>query len=563
MIRELIFLFVGGLGMFLFGMRLMSDGLKATTSDKIKSILTLLTKNRFLAVLLGAGLTALIQSSSGMTVITVGLVNSGLLAFRQAIGVVMGANIGTTLTAWLVSFIGVFKLTDYALIAVGIGFFMTLAPRGSGYRSRGQVLVGLGLLFLGLSFMKDAFHPLRESEAIINALQILSAHPILAVIIGAAVTMLFQSSSATIAIVQLLAFQGLIDFNAAVPLVLGDNIGTTITAEIASFKTSTNAVRTARAHTLFNVVGVTYMLPLVLLGIYQKIVYFIVPGELSTTNVMIHIAVSHSAFNILNTAIMLPLIKYLEKGAILLTPKGSDEVNGMPKYLDRRVMKSPATALVQARLEVLRMAQMCREAIELSYTSFKNKDAKLFKKLIELEDAIDNLQGEITRFLVDLSQQNLEPLQSEELPVWMHSVNDLERIGDHTENLMELTERSIKLRTYLPTDAKNELHIMFKTIIEMSDNILLAIENNDRDRAYEALSCEDRINRLFIEFRDSQIRRLNSGECKAIDGILFIDVINNLEKIGDHYTNIAQAVLKDFQYSYGEINLPPPAKQQQ
>jgi len=562
LIKELIFLFVGGLGMFLFGMRLMSDGLKATTSDKIKRILTLLTKNRFLAVLLGTGLTALIQSSSGMTVITIGLVNSGLLTLSQAIGVVMGANIGTTLTAWLVSFMGVFKITDYALIAVGIGFFMTLAPRGSSFRGRGQVLIGLGLLFLGLGFMKDAFHPLRESPAIINALQTLSVQPILAVIVGAAATILLQSSSATIAIVQLLAFQGLIDINTAIPLVLGENIGTTITAQIAAFNTNINARRTAMAHTLFNLIGTAYILPLVSLGIYLKFINLLIPGQVTTTNIMIYIAVSHSAFNIINTIIMLPLVKYLEKGAILLTPKGSNKINGMPKYLDRRVMKSPATALVQARNEVLRMAQMCREAIELSYTSFTNKDAKLFKKLIELEDAIDNLQGEITRFLVDLSQQHLEPLQSEELPVWMHSVNDLERIGDHTENLMELTERSIKLKTYLPPEAKKELQTMFKTIIEMSDNILLAIENNDRDRAYGALSCENRINHLFIEFRDSQIRRLNSGECKAIDGILFIDVINNLEKIGDHYTNIAQAVLKDFQYSYDEIKLPSPAKQQ-
>jgi len=556
LIKDLIILFIGGLGMFLLGMRLMSDGLKATSSDKIKRILTLLTKNRILAVLLGAGLTAMIQSSSGMTVITVGLVNSGLLTLTQAIGVVMGANIGTTLTAWLVSFMGVFKITDYALLAVAIGFFMTLAPRGKGYKSRGQVLIGLGLLFLGLDFMKDAFHPLRESPAIINAFQTLSVHPILAVIVGAAITMLFQSSSATIAIVQLLAYQGLIDLGTAIPLVLGDNIGTTITAQIAALNTNTNARRTAMAHSLFNLIGVCYILPLVVMGIYQKIVCFITPGELSVSTVMIHIAVSHSIFNILNTILMLPLVGFLEKGAKFLTPKGGDEVNGIPQYLDRRVLKSPATALIQARMEVLRMAQMCREAIELSFNSFINKDAKPFKHLIELEDAIDNLQSEITLYLVDISQHNLEPVQSDELPVWMHSVNDLERIGDHTENIMELTERSIKSKIRLPIEARGELNTMFQTLIEMCDNVMLAIENNDRSKALNALSCEDKINRLFIEFRDSQIHRLNTGTCKILDGIIFIDILNNLEKIGDHLTNIAQAVLRDFQYSYGEIKLP-------
>ena len=514
--------------MFLLGMRMMSDGLKATTSDRIKRILTLLTKNRILGVLLGAGLTALIQSSSGMTVITVGLVNSGLLTLRQSIGVVMGANIGTTFTAWLVSFMGVFKITDYALILVGIGFFMTLAPHGRGYRSRGQVLIGLGLLFLGLGFMKDAFHPLRESPAIINAFQTLSVHPILAVLVGAVVTMLLQSSSATIAIVQLLAYQGLIDFNAAVPLVLGDNIGTTITAELASFKTNVNAKRTARAHTLFNVIGVTYMMPLVMLGIYQKIIYFILPGEVSTTNIMIYIAVSHSTFNIMNTIIMLPLVGFLERGAIFLTKKVESEINGLPQYLDRRLLKSPATALIRARMEVLRMAQMSREALELSFNSFMNMDSKHFKRLIELEEAIDNLQSEITLYLVDISQQHPEPAQSDELPVWMHSVNDLERIGDHTENLMELTERSIRSKVNLPKEAKSELLTMFRTLIEMSDNVYQAIEDNDRDSAYKALSCEDRINHLFVEYRNSQINRLNTGVCKPLDGIIFIDVLNNL-----------------------------------
>lgn len=553
MIKDLIIFLVGGLGMFLLGMRLMSDGLKATSSERAKNILTLLTKNRIIAVLLGAGLTALIQSSSGMTVITVGLVNSGLLTLRQAIGVIMGANIGTTFTAWLVSFVGVFKITDYALIFVGIGFFMTLGPHGKGYKSKGQVLIGLGLLFLGLGFMKDAFQPLRDSQAIINSFQTLGRHPIFAVMIGAGVTIILQSSSATIAMVQLLAFQGLIDFNTAVPLVLGENIGTTITAQIAALNTNTNARRAAMAHTLFNLIGTAYILPLVVLGYYQRFINFIIPGEMSLSNIMIYIAVAHSTFNIVNTAILLPLISLVERGAVLLTPKGSLEIDGLPQYLDKRLLKTPAAALNQARMEVLRMAQMAREALEMSFNSFINKDTRYLKRLGELEDAIDNLQGEITRYLVEVSQQSLEESQSDELPVWMHSVNDLERIGDHTQNLAELTERAIRSHVNLPLVAKDELLIMFRVLIDMCDNVFLAIENNDRDKAYKALSCEDKINRLFIEFRDAQIQRLNSRICQPMDGIIFIDVLNNLEKMGDHLTNIAQAVLRDFQFSYDEF----------
>jgi len=553
LVKDIIILLVGGLGMFLLGMRLMSDGLKATSGEKIKRILTLLTKNPIMAVILGAALTGLIQSSSGMTVITVGLVNSGLLALRQAIGVVMGANIGTTLTAWIVSFVGVVNVRDYALIAVGIGFFLTLTPRGKTYRSKGQVLIGLGLLFLGLGFMKEAFNPLRESTTILNMFQGLSDKPLLAVVFGALVTMMLQSSSATIAIVQLLAFQGLIDFNAAVPLVLGDNIGTTITAEIASFNTNINAKRTARAHTLFNVIGVTYMLPLVILGIYQKIIYFVVPGEISTTNIMIYIAISHTTFNVANTTVMLPLIKYLEKGAIFLSRKAKSEINGTPQYLDRRLLNSPPAALIQARKEVLRMAQLAKEALYTSFNAFFKKDIKLLERVGVLEDAIDNLQGEITRYLVEISQRNLEPEQSDELPVWLHSVNDIERIGDHTENIVDLTERSMRAKLILPDSAKGELKTMFGVLAEMTDNILIAIQDNNRDKALKALSCEDKINRQFIEFRESQIQRLNTGECKPMEGIIYIDMLNNREKIGDHLTNIAQAVLREFHYTLSEM----------
>lgn len=539
--------------MFLFGMRMMSDGLKATSSEKVKRILTLLTKNRFIAVILGAGLTALIQSSSGMTVITVGLVNSGLLTLTQAIGVVMGANIGTTFTAWLVSFVGVFKITDYALFFVGIGFFMTLAPRGFGHRSRGHILIGLGLLFLGLGFMKDAFQPLRDSQAVLDAFQTLGDNPVLGVAIGALATVLLQSSSATIAMVQLLAFQGLISFDAAVPLVLGENIGTTITAQIAAFNTNINARRAAMAHTLFNLFGTAYILPLVAMGLYQKFIYAIVPVELSTANIMMYIAISHSAFNIINTLLLLPAIRLLEKTAIILTPKGSREINGGPVFLDRRLLSSPAAALLQARKEMIRMAEMAREALEMSFNAFIRKSPKDFKKLAEIEDAIDNLQEEITGYLVDISQQKLDETQSDELPVWMHTVNDLERIGDHTENLVELTEKAIRLNANLPDDAVRELQVVYNTLIDMGDHIVLAITENNRDRGFKALSCEDKINRLYIEFRDSQIQRLNTGRCTPYEGIIYIDVLNNLEKIGDHLTNIAQAVLREFHFGYKEI----------
>ena len=538
--------------MFLYGMNLMSDGMKAISSDRVKRILTLLTKNRIIGVLLGTSITAVIQSSSAMTVITVGLVNSGLLTLRQAIGVIMGANIGTTFTAWIVSFMGVINITNFALVIVGIGFIMTLASQGSAHRSRGQILIGLGLLFLGLNFMKDAIEPLRSNQVIMNAFITVGQNPILGLLIGMVATMILQSSSATIAIVQLLAFQGLISFDAAVPIVLGENIGTTITAQIAALGANLNARRAAMAHTLFNIFGSCYIMPLVILGIYQKFIFFILPGELSATNIMFYIAAAHSMFNIINVIILLPLISYLEKAAIWITPKGSKQFDGSPVYLDKRLLTSPAAALLQARKEMLRMAQMAREALELSCNAFVNKDTKDFKHLAELEDAIDNLQEEITGYLVEISQQKLSDAESDELPVWLHSVNDLERIGDHTENLVELTQRSIRLHTNVPEDAKQELLEMYNMIIRMGDLIILAIRDSDHDKGYKALACEDKINKLYIEFRDAQIQRLNSGVCTPHDGIIYIDVLNNLEKIADHLTNIAQAVLREFHFGHGE-----------
>jgi phosphate:Na+ symporter len=307
---------------------------------------------------------------------------------------------------------------------------------------------------------------------------------------------------------------------------------------------------------LFNLFGTAYILPLVALGLYQKFIFYIVPGELTAANVMIYIAVAHSAFNIINTLILLPATKLLEKAAILITPKGKREINGSPVYLDRRLLDSPAAALFQARKELLRMAQMARDALEMSFNAFINKESKDFKRLGELEDAIDNLQEEITGYLVEISQQKLNDEQSDELPVWLHSVNDLERIGDHTENLVELTQRAIRLNTKLTEEARQELLAIYSDIMEMGDLIILAIMDNDRSKGYKALSREDNINRLYIEFRDSQIQRLNAGVCTAYDGIIFIDVLNNLEKIGDHLTNIAQAVLHEFQFGHGEPDLP-------
>ena len=303
--KEMIFELVGGLGFFLFGMKFMSEGLRKVAGDRLRKILELLTKKPIVGLLAGAGVTALIQSSSATSVMVVGLVNAGMLTLKQAISMVLGANIGTTVTAWLVSFLAIFKITNYALPAVGIGFLIVTLGKARNTKLWGEVLLGFGILFIGIHFMKVAFAPLEESPQVKEIFISFSRYPILGVLVGMVITMLLQSSSATIALVQVLAFEGLISFEAAIPLILGENIGTTITAQIAAIGTNTSARRTAMAHTMFNVIGTCYMLIFVYLGIYARAIDWIIPGPITTSNIMIYIAVAHSVFNVFNAFFLL------------------------------------------------------------------------------------------------------------------------------------------------------------------------------------------------------------------------------------------------------------------
>jgi phosphate:Na+ symporter len=281
--QDLTFQLIGGLGFFLFGIKFMSEGLRKVASDRLKNILSQLTRHRLIALFVGTGITAVIQSSSAMTVMVIGFVNAGLLTFKQALPVVLGANIGTTFTAWLISFFAIFKITHYALPAVGIGFLIMIVARRSTLRQWGEVLFGFGVLFVGIGFMKDAFEPLESSQRIMDIMVNFSKYPILGVLVVMVITVVLQSSSATIALVQILAFRGLIDFPSAIPIILGDNIGTTITAQIARIGGSTGAKRVAWSHTLFNVVGTMYMMIFLYTGWYSRIIRWMIPGELGRT----------------------------------------------------------------------------------------------------------------------------------------------------------------------------------------------------------------------------------------------------------------------------------------
>lgn len=553
MFKDVLFGTIGGLGIFLYGMRLMSDSLKRISGEKLKKVLSVLTKNRVMAVMVGAGFTALIQSSSAMTVMAVGLVNSGFMSLTQAIGVVMGANIGTTVTAWLVSALAVFKISQYAYPAIGIGFLMTFLSKRRSIRNWGTALLGFGLIFLGLSILKESFGPLRDSEIIKDVFVNFGRNPILGVLVGAAATMILQSSSVTIAVIQVMAFQGLLDLQSAIPLILGDNIGTTITAQLASMKTSANARRTANAHTSFNVFGVLYMLPFVWLGYYPRLIEWIVPGEITPTTIMVYIAVSHTVFNVLNTLVFLPFTGYLEKFVVKVTPeKKGMEIEGRLKYLDRKQLASthfaPHFALAQAKKEVVRMAEMAEKAVRIAMEGFFERNGKQLELVPEMEDAIDDLQREITRYMVDLSRRHLPREIADEIPVWLHSINDIEKIGDHAENLGDLTERILDEKPPISAEGEAQLKEMYGYISEMLTFTVNALLKIERESATAVLVVEQKVNDLHISARQDNLDRMNAGITNPTSGILFLDYIQNLEKIGDHLSNIAIAVKRDFRY---------------
>ena len=557
MVKDMIFSMVGGLGMFLFGMSLLSEGLKKVAGQKLKSLLESLTKRRVIAVLVGALVTALIQSSSATTVMTVGFVNAGLLTLKQALCVVLGANVGTTFTAWLVSTFGIggLKITTYALPAIGVGFLVRIMGKTQRTRSIGNIVLGFGLLFVGIWFMKEAFAPLKDSTKVQSVLIMLGEKPILAVLAGTILTMLLQSSSASIMMVQVLAFQGAfgmdwdIVLRLAIPFILGDNIGTTITAQLAALQTSRNSKRTAMGHTIFNLIGVIYMLPLIGIGWYPDLVEWITPLKLTQSTIMVHIAVAHSTFNIFNTIVFLPIIRWLEIIVMKILPPRDYELMEKPVVLERHLLDTPVIALDQTSREIVRMAKVSKEAVNQAIEGLREDDAKKLEMTRKTEDAIDRFQYEITLYLTALSRKELSEELSGKLPVLLHTINDLERVGDHAVNIAEIAERKIEQKLLFSDSAQTEAARLKEEINQMFDSITAALEKNDIEAAKSALVNEEHLNGMQMDFRRSHVQRMTEGTCSAEAGLIFIDLVDNIEKIGDHLTNIAQAVIGGLQWN--------------
>lgn len=544
MVREIIFGLLGGLGLLLFGMTLMSEGLQKVAGAKLKQILKFLTNKPVIGVLVGTAVTAIIQSSSATTVMMVGFVNAGLMGLRQAIGVIMGANIGTTVTAQLIAF----KLDKYALPVIGIGFGLMFFARRRNIKSWGQVLLGFGLLFFGLAVIKEMLFPLKDMPQFTEVFVRFSSNPLFGILAGLVITLILQSSSAVIGFIQALALIGLIDFQTALGAMLGSNIGTTVTAQLACIGTGISSRRAAMAHTIFNVAGVLIILPFFYSGIFGRLVDFLTPGGITNDNVMREIANAHTLFNVFATLVFLPFIFLLERLSVAFVPGEVEPDHAQPKYLEEHLLATPSIALDQAIKEIVRMLGISRLAVKEAMFGFFERRAGFSKKVSKKEDAIDNLQSEITNYVVKISQKNLTAEESEKLPVLLHSVNDVERIGDHAENLAELGERAIEEKLPFSKMAIDELNVIYGEVDSMIEDVEQAFISQDIERAKKALERENEINRLQLELRAGHIRRLNEGGCIPLSGVIFLDFVNNLEKIGDHLKNIAQAVCGELRW---------------
>ncbi|MBP7049688.1 MAG: Na/Pi cotransporter family protein [Phycisphaerae bacterium] len=556
---------IGGLGLFLFGMLLMSDGLKKVAGHKLKVVLETMTKNTYVGFVVGALVTAFIQSSSATTVIVIGLVNAGLLTLKQSIGVIIGSNVGTTATAWLVSIAGFgLSIETYALPAIGLGFVLQLGGRSRTMKSVGTIILGFGLLFLGIEYLKEAFGPLEQSERVKHIFVTYGSKPLFAILVGWGMTMLVQSSSAAIAIVQLLAMGGAfgdnwhIALDMAIPFVMGANIGTTITAQLAALQASRTARRTAWAHSMFNILGTVIAYPCVLLGWYGVLVDFLTPWPLSHDTIAASIAVAHTTFNVVNSIIFLPLASVLEKTVLKLVPVRSSEAGAQGVVLERHLLSTPEIALEQARREIVRMARTAKMGFVDAMDGLLGDDKRKLESAQVAEDFTDTQQYEITTYLTELSRRQLSEEVSSSLPVLLHTVNDLERIGDHAVNVVEIALRKIEQKLAFTDVALAEMNELRKEVESMFDRVIEALEQDDAAVARLALPNERNLNRMQVELRRSHVQRMRDGQCTPEAGLIFIDLVDNVEKTGDHLTNIAQAVIGGLQWDGIELKIAPP-----
>lgn len=533
--------------MFIYGMNFMSDGLQKAAGEKMKSILAMLTRKVFIGVLAGAAATAVLQSSGAVTVMVIGFVSAKLMTLRQAISIIMGANIGTCVTAQLVAF----KIGDYAWIFVIIGFIMYFfLSKKEKVMEFGQAIFAFGILFTGLNLMSDAMEPLAQSPVFSELMLKVADVPILGVIVGAVMTTIVQSSSASIAVLQNLAatagpdgISSIIGLVGAIPILFGTNIGSTTTALLASIGGNTNAKRTAISHTIFNLVGTLIFIWLT--PIIANFVTMISPsgGELDV--ISRQIANAHLSFNVATTLLFLPFIGVLEKIVVKLIPEKSVEEDPMGTvYLDYNVLEQPFAAIHLATKELSRMAEITGKMLVESKKAFLGDDMEAYKVVKAKEDHVNHLRDLIIKYLSSMfAAETVTEKQALAISRMMHVVQDVEHIGDNCENIADFAKEKIESGYSFSDTAYAEIYKCFDHIGKMLNNSIAALSDSDADLAKVVKHQEDEMDILEGNLRIKHMKRLDSGECSPENTVIYMDVIHNLERMGDNCENIAHAVL--------------------
>lgn len=540
---QMFVLIFSGLGLFLYGMNLMSEGLEKAAGNKLKSIVGALTKNRFIGVFVGAFVTMIVQSSSASTVMVVGFVNAGIMNLTQAIGVIMGANIGTTVTSVIVAL----NLTDLAPFAIGTGVMIIMFSKNTKTKRYAQILLGFGLLFLGMDTMKSGMGDLKHNPVFNDILTSFEAGGLFntaaAIFTGFAVTAILQSSSATTGILVGLAASGNISLAAAFPILLGTNIGTCVTAMISSIGANKNARRAAVMHLTFNLVG-TLLFIVVLSGPTLWFVRTYLEGELGF-DVKSQVAATHVIFNILTTFILIwfaPILVWFSKFVIKETEDEKLDIQGL-KYLDDRILETPSIAMGQVAREVLHMGQLTLKEFTYAVESFVEGDVVKAKKVFKTEKIVNDLEHDIANYLIKLTNSSITVEERTMIDSLFSTIGDIERVGDHADNLAEMTIYKVENKLTYSENALAEIEHMADRVIKSYKQSLTAIKEGDHNIARAVIEREGEIDMLEKNLRKKHIRRLNDGKCTPASGVLFLDIINNLERIGDHASNIADAVL--------------------
>ena len=531
----------GGLGLFLYGMHIMAAGLQKAAGSRLKKVLEVLTKNKLIGVLVGTLVTAIIQSSSATTVMVVGFVNAGLMNLTQAVGIIMGANIGTTVTSWLVSSAEFLQTDTLAPIAIFIGAALVLFGKKTRTNQIGEIIIGFGILFIGIEMMSNGVQPLSELEGFTNAFKEFGKNPILGLGVGLVVTAIIQSSSASVGILIALAANGLVTWDSAVYIIMGQNIGTCATALLSSIGASKNAKGAAYIHLMFNVIGS------VIFSIAAYIFFMFNPDFGANIITPYEISIVHSAFNIANTVIMFPFANVLVKIAEVMcrATKTSDDEEGEAMHLDDRILNSPSIAIASCVKEIVHLGKMAEKNLSLACDTLINKDQSAVEQIYEREKKIDNLTKVITQFLVKLCNTDVTSEENDYITSLFHTVHDMERIGDHSENLAEFTETMIEDELEFSDSAKEELREMFGETEKCVRNSITALENDSMEYAEKVIKEEERVDGLEKGLREKHIVRLTTNRCSPLVGVVYLDILTNLERVSDLALNVAQVVIKN------------------